>query len=56
MSTLHKNLQIRNSTAEFSIFTSQAGKNSIEVKVEDEIVWLTQKFICELFEKSKSTD
>jgi len=48
-------LQIRNSTAEFLIFTSQAGENSIEVKVDDETVWLTQKFICELFDKSKST-
>ena len=52
---MDKNLQIRNSTAEFLIFTSQAGESSIEVKVEDETVWLTQKFICELFDKSKST-
>ena len=37
---MDKNLQIRNSTAEFLIFTSQAGENSIEVKVEDETVWL----------------
>jgi hypothetical protein len=40
---------IRNSTAEFLIFTSQAGENSIEVRVENETVWLTQKFIAELF-------
>ena len=33
--------QIRNSTAEFLIFTSQAGENSIEVMVVDENVWLT---------------
>lgn len=42
-------LQIRNSTAEFLIFTSQANENSIEVRVEDETVWLTQKLIAELF-------
>ncbi len=47
--------QIRNSTAEFLIFTSQAGENSIEVKVEGETVWLTQKLIAELFDKSVST-
>ena len=47
--------QIRNSTAEFLIFTSQAGENSIEVKVEDETVWLTQKLIAELFDKGRST-
>lgn len=42
-------LQIRNSTAEFLIFTSQANQNTIEVRVEDETVWLTQKLIAELF-------
>ncbi|VAW87125.1 Putative DNA-binding protein in cluster with Type I restriction-modification system [hydrothermal vent metagenome] len=46
---------IRNSTAEFLIFTSQAGEESIEVRVEDESVWLTQKLIAELFGKSVST-
>jgi len=46
---------IRNSTAEFLIFTSQAGEDSIEVRVEDETVWLTQKLIAELFGKGRST-
>lgn len=46
---------IRNSTAEFLIFTSQAGEDSIEVRVEDETVWLTQKLIAELFDKGRST-
>ncbi len=41
---------IRNSTAEFLIFTSQSGENSIEVKVFDESVWLTQVMIAELFD------
>ncbi|MCM1566192.1 MAG: virulence RhuM family protein [Dehalobacter sp.] len=48
-------LQIRNSTAEFLIFTLQANENTIEVRVEDETVWLTQKLIAELFDKSRST-
>jgi hypothetical protein len=48
-------LQIRNSTAEFLIFTSQAGENSIEVRVEEGTVWLTQKLIAELFDKGRST-
>lgn len=43
-------LQIRNSTAEFLIFTSQVNENTIEVRVEDESVWLTQKLIAELFD------
>ncbi|MBD3795979.1 MAG: virulence RhuM family protein, partial [Epsilonproteobacteria bacterium] len=46
---------IRNSTAEFLIFTSQSGENSIEVKVFDESVWLTQAMIAELFDKGRTT-
>ena len=41
---------IRNSTAEFLIFTSQAGSDGIEVRIEDENVWLTQKIIAKLFD------
>jgi hypothetical protein len=41
---------IRNSTAEFLIFTSQTGENSIEVRVEGETVWLTQKMLAQLFD------
>ena len=41
---------IRNSTAEFLIFTSQNGEDSIEVKVFDESVWLTQNMIAQLFD------
>lgn len=48
-------LQIRNSTAEFLIFTSQTGSNSIEVMVVDENVWLTQEMIATLYEKGSST-
>ena len=46
---------IRNSTAEFLIFTSQNKEDSIEVKVSEESVWLTQTMIAQLFEKSVST-
>ena len=40
---------IRNSTAEFLIFTSQNKEDSIEVKVFEESVWLTQTMIAQLF-------
>lgn len=40
---------IRNSTAEFLIFTGQADEQSIEARYEDETVWLTQKLMAELF-------
>jgi hypothetical protein len=49
MKNNHK-LQIRNSTAEFLIFTRQAGEDGIEVRVTDETVWLTQKLMAALFE------
>jgi len=42
-------LTIRNSTAEFLIFTQQAGENGIEVRYENESIWLTQKLMAELF-------
>ncbi len=51
----NKQLRIRNSTAEFLIFTKQSGENTIEVRVENETVWLTQKMIGELFDKGRST-
>ena len=50
-----KTLQIRNSTAEFLIFTRQAGEDGIEVRVAEETVWLTQKLIGVLFDKGRST-
>ncbi len=45
-----KKLLIRNSTAEFLIFTRQAGDKSIEVRFEDEIIWLSQRMMAELFD------
>jgi len=50
MSEKNKKLQIRNSTAEFLVFTKQAGGDSIEVRIEEETVWLTQKLIATLFD------
>ena len=46
---------IRNSTAEFLIFTGQAGEQSIEARYEDETVWLSQKLMAELFAVSVPT-
>ena len=45
-----KSLTIRNSTAEFLIFTNQAGEDGIEVRYQDETIWLTQKLMAELFD------
>jgi len=52
---MKKNLTIRNSTAEFLIFTTANGQDTIEVKVENETVWLTQKLIAKLFDVNVAT-
>lgn len=41
---------IRNSTVDFLVFTKDSGADSIEVRVQDGDVWLTQKAIAELFD------
>ena len=48
-------LQIRNSTVDFLIFTRQNDENGISVRVEDENVWLRMEAIAELFQKSRTT-
>ena len=55
MSKDEKKLQIRNSTAEFLIFTGQAGEKSIEARYEDETIWLTQKLMATLFKVTVPT-
>ncbi|PIQ29501.1 MAG: cell filamentation protein Fic [Bacteroidetes bacterium CG18_big_fil_WC_8_21_14_2_50_41_14] len=51
----NKNKLIRNSTAEFLIFTSQSGEKSIEARYEDETVWLSQKLMATLFHVEVNT-
>jgi hypothetical protein len=52
---MSKKLQIRNSTAEFLVFSKQAGENTIEVRIENETVWLTQKLLAVLFDVEVNT-
>lgn len=47
-------LQIRNSTVDFLVFTKDAHKDGIEVRVQDNDVWLTQKAIGQLFDVDRS--
>ena len=48
-------LQIRNSTADFLIFTRQNGEEGIAVRIEDENVWLVSEAIATLFQKTRPT-
>ena len=51
---MSKTLQIRNSTIDFLVFTKQNSQDSIEVRVQDENVWLTQDGISRLFDVDRS--
>jgi hypothetical protein len=44
------NLPQKNTTAQFLIFTAETGNPRIEVRIEGEMVWLTQKLMAELFD------
>ncbi len=50
-----QDLIIRNSTVEFLVFTNQQGKDGIQVRYEDETIWLSQKLIAELFDVNVRT-
>ena len=50
-----KDLLIRNSTAEFLTFELQSKQDSIEVRYEDETIWLTQKMMATLFDVTPPT-
>ena len=51
---MSKELQIRNSTVDFLVFTRDAGEDGIEVMVQNCNVWLTQKAISQLFDVDRS--
>jgi len=46
---------IRNSTAEFLIFSVQNGEDGIEVRYEDQTIWLSQKLMAALFDVNVRT-
>lgn len=47
-------INIRNSTAQFLIFTQQAGENGIEARFDEGTIWLNQKLMAELFDVTTS--
>lgn len=49
-----KQLQIRNSTAEFLIFQAQDKVDSVQVMYKDESIWASQKAIAALFDVERS--
>mgnify|MGYP004701596809 FL=1 len=45
-----KNIEIRNSTAEFLIFMLEGKEDGIQVMYKDETIWATQKALAQLFD------
>ena len=54
MNTKKNRKAIRNSTVDFLVFTKDAGDDSIEVRVQDGEIWLTQDGIAQLFDVDRS--
>lgn len=49
-----KNIEIRNSTAEFLIFMLEGKEDGIQVMYKDETIWATQKAIAQLFDVDRT--
>lgn len=52
---MSKQLQIRNSTAEFLIFQAEDKAQGVQVFYQDENIWATQDAIATLFDKGRTT-
>jgi len=42
--------KIINSTADFLTFTFQDGRDNLDVRIQDETIWMTQKLMAALFD------
>lgn len=50
----YKNMQISNSTIDFFVFTKKSDGDNVEVRVQNNDIWLTQKSISKLFDVDRS--
>lgn len=51
----NKDLIIRSSTSKFLVFEKQVHADSIDIRYEDETLWLTQKMMATLFDVESNT-
>lgn len=51
---MNRDVQIRNSTVDFLVFTRDSEEDGIEVRVQNGDIWLTQKAIGQLFDVDRS--
>jgi len=52
---MENNSQTRLPSGQIIIYQTESGETKLDVRFQDETVWLTQKQLCELFDKSKAT-
>ena len=50
----NKQIMVRNSTAEFLVFTKQSSADNINVLVKDKNLWLSQKLLSKLYDVERS--
>ncbi len=46
---------MQENNSQIIIYQTESGETKLDVRFENESVWLTQKQLCELFDKSKAT-
>src|SRR5574344_326670 len=50
-----KDITIRSSAAEYLTYIASSGKTGVEIRYEDENIWLTQKMLASLYEVEANT-
>ena len=51
---MNNNLPVEKHKGDIIIYQSESGETKIDVRLEDETVWLTQAQLCELYQSSKA--
>lgn len=51
---MNNNLPEEKHKGDIIIYQSESGETKIDVRLEDETVWLTQAQLCELYQSSKA--
>jgi hypothetical protein len=46
---------MKENNSQIIIYQTESGETKLDVRFENETVWLTQMQLCELFDKSKAT-
>lgn len=50
----HNNITLRSSAAEYLTYIAASGESGVEIRYEDENIWLTQKMLATVYGVSTS--